>query len=1040
MTEGPAIPTTESGAEFLIVDNSHEYWKVGHFLRQWIDSAKHLDVATGTFEIGSLLDLDSHWQHASLIRILMGGEVTPRTKRALLAGLAANLNDSLEREKHHNDFLHGVPAIVAAVASGQITCRAYTKGKFHAKAYITSGAEDGAGALALVGSSNFTRPGLNLNVELNLQVRDQAQSLQSWYDRYWHDAEDVSTDILTILTRHTRDYPPFIVFAKALHEYFRHHEAAVSTWEQHESLMFPVLDEYQRDGYRALLQIAHQYRGAFLCDGVGLGKTYIALMVIERLLHERKRVVLLVPKAARRPVWERAFDRYLPHLRGDFSNLVILNHTDLLRGGDYAHRLARVKGYADAIVIDEAHHFRNPGSAGTAAHGMSRYRKLFELVGEKQLYLLTATPINNGLIDLQHMIELFSRRDDSYFRAAPLGIHSIGGHFRRMEVELEARQRAVDAGAEVDQTEAAQVLSDDTLFRELVVQRSRAYVKASQVTLAREAVLFPHREDPHLVPYSITRTYGRLLGQVEAAFSRQKPLFSLAVYFPLAYYRGPDASVDPFQENRQRQVVGLIRTLFLKRFESSAYAFQTSCQTLLAKLLAFVQKNSTTLEEVARLERWKAQRTDLLRWAASSGLQEGGDDEEEDDLVGSDLLEAAIELSRDDYSVEEILAETYLDLDQLVAFLGELRHLEPSQDDKLVALGKLLRSGQVAAHAKVLIFTEFMATARYLKRRLGDLGFKHVDEVDSLDKRDRGEIVTQFAPYYNGTSNDALRLEHREPTQILIATDVLSEGLNLQDATRLINYDIHWNPVRLMQRIGRVDRRLDATIEARIIADDPGQAGTRGTIAYWNFLPPAEVDRLLKLYQKVSGKALRISKTFGIEGRKLLRPEDDFDALRDFNHAYEGAPTLLEELHLEYQRLMRETPDLDTHLDQLPLRVFSGKRGDGRPRLFLCYNLPTPAAPGESRVDDGGGGWTPERGYTKWYLVDLSSQQISEDPAVMIDLVRSTPTTARETTLTEDELISARRLTERYIKNTYLRSVQAPLGVQPALQAWMELN
>ncbi|HZR19318.1 MAG TPA: helicase-related protein [Verrucomicrobiae bacterium] len=125
---------------------------------------------------------------------------------------------------------------------------------------------------------------------------------------------------------------------------------------------------------------------------------------------------------------------------------------------------------------------------------------------------------------------------------------------------------------------------------------------------------------------------------------------------------------------------------------------------------------------------------------------------------------------------------------------------------------------------------------------------------------------------------------------------MLSEGLNLQDATRVINYDLHWNPVRLMQRIGRVDRQLSPEIEAKIAADHPDQALLLGKVIYWNFLPPEDLDDLLRLYGKVSNKTLRISKVFGIEGKKLLRPEDDYEALRDFTHNYQGVLTPLEEM------------------------------------------------------------------------------------------------------------------------------------------------
>jgi hypothetical protein len=141
-----------------------------------------------------------------------------------------------------------------------------------------------------------------------------------------------------------------------------------------------------------------------------------------------------------------------------------------------------------------------------------------------------------------------------------------------------------------------------------------------------------------------------------------------------------------------------------------------------------------------------------------------------------------------------------------------------------------------------------MATARYLRQQLSLAGLKDIDEVDSAVDRDRGEIINQFAPYYNGTSTGKLAEQGLKETRILISTDVLSEGLNLQDATRLINYDLHWNPVRLMQRIGRVDRRMDPGVEDAIAADHPDRAAIRGNVIYWNFLPPDELDDLLKLY------------------------------------------------------------------------------------------------------------------------------------------------------------------------------------------------
>ena len=428
----------KTGNDLFIVDNSDDEWRVLNYLSEWTEISSRFDIATGYFEIGSLLALDGKWQKLDQIRILMGDEVTKRTNRALVEGTArvkAQLDDSIEREKLKNDFLTGVAAIVEAVASGKIKCRIYTKKKFHAKAYITHSKLAVVGSSALVGSSNFTFPGLTGNVELNVQLRREVEDLQQWYDAHWDEAEDVTAELLKVIERHTRDYLPFEVYAKALQEYFRNYEETAGDWEQNQSRMYPVLDQYQRDGYGALLKIGGKYGGAFLCDGVGLGKTFVGLMLIERLVKfERKKVLLIVPKSGREPVWESSLRRYLPELFGNFSNLVVVNHTDLQRGGEWAERMERLKQQADVIMVDEAHHFRNPG----IKKRRSRYWQMQDLAKDKQVFMLTATPINNRLIDLQHLIEHFTSRQAEHFKDT-LGIHSLPGHFRKLEKELQKR-------------------------------------------------------------------------------------------------------------------------------------------------------------------------------------------------------------------------------------------------------------------------------------------------------------------------------------------------------------------------------------------------------------------------------------------------------------------------------------------------------------------------------------------------------------------------------------------------------------------------
>jgi len=818
-------------------------------------------------------------------------------------------------------------------------------------------------------------------------------------------------------------------------------------WELMRSKMYPRLSLYQQKGYQALMKIASQYNGAFLCDGVGLGKTFIGLMLIERLiLHDRKRVALFVPKAAREDVWESHLARYLPDLLGtSYSNLAIFNHTDLGRGGKYLQELRRVAEMADVLVIDEAHHFRNPGIKGEGERRPSRYRLMQDLINQgdvpKQVFLLTATPVNNKLEDFRHMAELFTRQKDDFF-STRLGIHSLRRHFVKLEQQLK-RQLYPEADPQmqlpIELPEAEVALSEDAIFKSLVVQRSRAYVRESQRQEGKGEAIFPERQPPQVVAYSVRKTYGRLLDLLDAATKREKPLFILGVYYPLYYYKGKEP-IDPLAENRQKSVVGLIRTQFLKRFESSALAFELSCTRLLTKLLAWVTKHSETPAEQRRLDIWKQKHGELIGYVHQQQLELWGEEEDEDadeDVITEEMLEVIEQLSREEFRVEDILADSFEDMNQLVEFLVELRKFEPAHDDKLKALVRLLGKDSVLKKHKVLIFSEYAETARYLKKQLAANGVDGVEEIDSASKKNRSQVIQRFAPYYNGKTSAELAAAGQGEIRVLISTDVLSEGLNLQDATRLINYDLHWNPVRLMQRIGRVDRRMNVETEAQILRDHPDQKGVRGTVAYWNFLPPDELDALLKLYAKVSHKTLRISKTFGIEGSKLLRPDDDFEALRNFNHAYEGEVSSVENMRLEYQRLCDEYPGLSERLDALPGRVFSGKEHPkpGTQAVFFCYALPACAPAGVG----GGNEWSTDLGTAAWYLFELASGKIAEEPADIIAAIRSTPETPRKTKAPAKTLADIRATVEKYIKDGYLKQLQAPVGVKPVLKCWMEL-
>ena len=799
-------------------------------------------------------------------------------------------------------------------------------------------------------------------------------------------------------------------------------------------------------------------------------------MLIERLvLHENKRVVLFAPKAAREGVWEPHLRRWLPHIGGvgggaDFSSLSVFSHTDLGRGNDFPERFRRMTDLADAVIVDEAHHFRNRGSRGDdtpdGGRGLggrtepgddghdrrSRYWRLFDMldgsVRPKLMFLLTATPVNNRLADFRHMAELFTRGDEAFF-ARSLGVNNLSGHFNVMERVLQsalargggaAPDTVGSAFAEGMTPEAQQALAADEVFKALVVQRSRSYAKASQIQQRGESTAFPERKPPQVAEYSIRSSYREVLDMFDKAFRRQQPLFSLSIYYPLAYYIGPD-DINPVEENRQRQVVGLIRTMFLKRFESSVYAFEKSLDRLMRKLLAFVEVHSEPGAERDRFDAWTRQHAAVLGFRPEvqlglhlDGAGEADEDDADEDVIPPELLEAVTELSRGDYDVAAILDKTFEDLDEIARFLDAASRLTPEQDDKVRKLVRLLRTKDLAGR-KVLMFTEFADTARYVESQLRAAGVDGLVRIDSGSKMDRAEVIRRFSPYYNASSTAELAADGLDEIRVLVSTDVLSEGLNLQDATRLVNYDLHWNPVRLMQRIGRVDRRMSPDVEQRLAVDHPETAAERGTVRFWNFLPPDELERILELYEKVAGKTLLISHTLGIEGRKLLRPDDAYDPLREFNASYEGTRTAAEEMHLEYQALLKRHPDLAERLDALPGSVFSGRRklAKGVRGVFFCYSLPA--------LDAETGAFTLEAGPTRWYLYDVDDGSIVESPGDIVGSIRSKPNTPRRCTTERATLKQVRDKVLRHVRDTYLKRVNAPMDApDPQLRCWMELN
>jgi superfamily II DNA or RNA helicase len=1020
----------------FIVDNTDEHWKALDYVREWCEISSAIDIATGHFEIGALLALDGAWQKVDKIRLLIGGETSRTTADAIAAALDTSI--TLERQKC-DPFLTGIEAVVDAIRNGTIEIRVFKPKKFHAKAYITHSKLKVVGSAALVGSSNFTRPGLTQNVELNVRFQGpEVQELQEWFEDHWNQATPVNEDLLAVLEHHAREFTPFEVYAKALHALVSDVDPTDKTWEESESAIYPLLAPYQREGFHALVEMSKRWNGGFLTDGVGLGKTFVGLMLTEYYaVRHRKNVLIMATKTGQDAVWLPELKEKLPILHGPFSNVTVMAHTDLSRA-DAPETIEQLAAQADVIIIDEAHNFRNHGGKPTEDNPWgSRWWRMLEVCKDKTVFLLTATPINNSFFDLVHQAELFTGVDaDDHF--ASIGINSL----RKYVVELE---KPFKSGEVPDHAAIMELMSKDKLFQSVIHQNSRRYAVESAKLVGGADVVFPETQVPRVVEYDFGTLYSPLFTELQQAFSRTTPLFTLPMYYPLAFSN--DTSVDTVAENRQKQVVALIRTIFLKRFESSLAAFAGSCLDLSAKILHWLDVNTKIdPSHEARLDAWRSANEPTFQDIHDRYRANMDQVWLAEDLTEEELNELEYNLLEGDYRFDEMIEAAFDDLDQRFMDLIEAG---AGLDDKYLRLRELLlgpsKHGQKTLDKnvftpefrseQVIVFTEFADTARYLEERLRKDGLADVDRIDGTRGNDRYAMIKRFAPFYNKVS--ASDRKNLKPVRVLVSTDVLSEGVNLQDGSLLVNYDIHWNPVRLMQRIGRVDRRMNPAIEEELVKERPSAKKSRGHIQIRNFLPPADIETLLTLYNRVQNKTLMISTTLGIPGGKLFDESDIFDDVKvfqAFKDDYNGDKTPLEELRLKWLQLVKDHEGLEGLVERLPDGISTAK--DGKPSgVFLCRRVPV-LTKATAEADQE---WTLEPGTVEWVL--QGADGIERGLHSIDGAVSALPIDQARPFSERSALTTAVRDLERAETRRIRKDSQLPLDAPtPTTLCWMEIH
>ncbi len=787
--------------------------------------------------------------------------------------------------------------------------------------------DDGKREHALMGSSNFTRRGLGLsaipNIELNMVIdsdRDRAD-LKQWFDELWSNealVEDVKAQVLEYLQDLYVDHSPEFIYFKTLYHVFEKflsgQDEAAKFFENiniTETGIWNALFDFQKDGVKGAIQKINTHNGCILADSVGLGKTYSALAVIKYFELRNHRVLVLCPKKLREnwTVYQAHNASGLNPFVQDRFAYTVLSHTDLSReigkSGDVDLGTLNWNNF-DLIVIDESHNFRNNVKGRRDEEGnvikKSRYERLMQDIiqgGVKtKVLLLSATPVNNDLKDLRNQLYLVSEGQDHAF-AQSTGIVSI-------KHTLDTAQKTFSEWAKRTTERNPKDLMDRlpasffTLLDELTIARSRKHIQKYYRSSLAQIGHFPKRVKPESIYSPIDKkdrfpTYDKLSSEIDK--------YQLALFKPSTYvhdqfkdqYQGEVHVRNFSQARREEFLIGMMKVNFLKRLESSVRSFAITMDRTVKKI--------EDLEDRLRLFQ-------KLRDSKSGELQpnlfllEAEEDEELREAFEVGTLKYRLEHMR----VDDWLRDLQADKQQLSMLAESAGGVDAERDAKLDELKKIIQhkvdhpshTKDGVANRKVIVFCAFADTAAYLYEQLEAWVAQklqvHIALVSggarpnrsSFGAADFNQILTNFAPRAKQRSKIPSMPQEGE-IDILIATDCISEGQNLQDCDLLINYDIHWNPVRIIQRFGRIDRIGSRNEQIQLV----------------NFWPTPDLNKYINLKNRVEARMALvdisatnedniltnaeleelIQQDLKYRDKQLMRLKDEVLDLEDFNES-----------------------------------------------------------------------------------------------------------------------------------------------------------
>ncbi|BBJ28540.1 helicase-related protein [Athalassotoga saccharophila] len=783
--------------------------------------------------------------------------------------IVENLVENEMSESEDNQIVEeGVQKFIEWIKNGKLQVKAYPFHDIHAKLYIMTFREgDRDKGRVITGSSNFTQSGLADNIEFNVELKNYAdyEFAKQKFEELWKESVDVSEKFVQTINSKTwlnQDITPYELYLKFLYEYFK------EELTRNDDVFMEYLPQnfkrfkYQEQAVLNAKRILEEYGGVFISDVVGLGKTYITAMLANQI--DGRTLVIAPPAILNKSnpgSWPNVFSDF--HVPAEYVSIGNLNE---------AKKIVERTDFKN-IIIDEAHRFRNEITIS--------YEKISEICRGKRVILVSATPYNNSPKDILALIKLFQNARKSTIP----GVQNLETFFSRLESKLNLvdRQKDYNDLIEIEKSNSKEIR--DKILKYLMVRRTRAEIeKYFSEDLKKNKIKFPEVKAPKPFYYQLNDEEDKIFMETVRLITKK---FKYARYTPLLYLM---KNISHIEEQSQRNMGSFMKVLLVKRLESSFYAFRNSIDRFINSYKKFIEEYDKGNVYVS-----KGYINKIFE------LLELGNDEAVQKLIDEGKAER--------YPSKDFKSQLKDDLENDLKILENIKSIWQSinRDPKIETLLDNLNKDNIFKDNKIIIFTESKETAEYLTQNINN----HLGKIALLFHGDskeevRDQVIENF---------DARAKNKKDDYRILVSTEVLSEGVNLHRSNVIINYDIPWNPTRLMQRIGRINR-IDTSFDK---------------IYTFNFFPTKQSDSEIELTRIASSKINEFLTLLGGDAFILTEGEpvsshELFDKLISKEIVTEGET---EESELKYLKVIENIRENDPHLfekiKQLPRKARCAK-------------------------------------------------------------------------------------------------------------------